>query len=199
MELNHNLEEIHIIEKPDWVSWDDIKQCLYEAHAPNREKGINMTHYQWPAEKFIETIGEDGRMFVALDGAKLVGVAAICDKTGNSWYAKGKYAYMGFAGVLPEYKGRGIYYELIKVREQYAIQQGYQTLTFDTHLNNKLVQNTALKNGYRYVRFFRAASKDHYCVNMAKWLDGCPYSNFYCFYKFHFSKIKTLLRTLILH
>lgn len=190
---------IKIIEKPDWVSWEDIKRCLYEAHAANRAKGMNMAHYQWPTEKFVDAIGENGRMFVALDGEKLVGVAAVCDKTGNSWYAKGKFAYMGFAGVLPEYKGCGIYNELVKVREDFAKQHDYRILTFDTHQNNKVIQKTALKNGYRYVRFFRAASKDHYCVIMAKWLDGCPYSKFYCFYKFNVTKMKTLLTSEILH
>lgn len=190
---------IQIIEKPDWVSWDDIKQCLYEAHAANRANGINMAHYQWPAEKFIETIGENGRMFVALDGEKLVGVAAVCERNGNSWYAKGKYAYMGFAGVLTEYKGHGIYNELIKIREDYVKQQGYEVMTFDTHQNNKVVQNVALKNGYRYVRFFQAASKDHYSVVMAKWIEGCPFSNIYCETKYLVSKMKTLLITKVLH
>lgn len=190
---------IQIMEKPDWVSWDDIKQCLYEAHASNRAKGINMAHYQWPVEKFVETIGINGRMFVVLVGDKLVGVAAVCDKTGDSWYAKGKYAYMGFAGVLPEYKGHGIYNELIRAREDFARKQGFDTIIFDTHQRNKVVQKKALKNGYRYVRFFRASSKDHYCVIMAKWLEDCPYSKLYCSYKYIVSETKTLLVTKILH
>lgn len=192
-------EKIQIIEKPDWVSWDDIKQCLYEAHASNRDKGIYMAHYQWPVEKMVEAIGENGKMFVALDGKKLMGVAAVCEKTGNSWYAKGKYAYMGFAGVLPECKGRGVYNEMIKVREEFVKCHSYKVMVFDTHQNNKLVQKVALKNGYRYVSFFQAASKDHYCVIMAKWLDGCPYSKFYCETKYLVGKMKTLLITKILH
>ncbi len=191
--------EILIVEKPDWVSWEDIKQCLFEAHAVNREKGIIMTHYQWPSERIIETIGDNGRMFVALASDKLVGVAAVCDKTGDTWYAKGKYAYLGFAGVLPEYNGQGIYNKLIKAREDFARKQNFNTIIFDTHQRNKVVQNKALKNGYRYVRFFRASSKDHYCVIMAKWPDGCPYSKLYCFYKYILSGIKTLLITKILH
>ena len=134
-----------------------------------------------------------------MDGEKLVGVAAVCDKTGNSWYAKGKFAYMGFAGVLPEYKGLGIYNELIKVREEFVKYHGYKVMTFDTHQNNIQVQKVALKNGYHYVSFFQAASKDHYSVIMAKWLDGCPYSDLYCKMKFYISKFKTLLITKILH
>lgn len=199
MDARKIIGDISVIEKPEWVSWEEIKQCLFDAHAANRENGINMTHYQWPTDRIIKTLGDNGRMFVALDGEKLAGVAAVCDKTGDSWYAKGKYAYLGFAGVRPEYKGQGIYNELVSVRENHALMHGFNTIIFDTHQRNKVVQNKALKNGYRYVHFFRASSKDHYCVIMAKWPDGCPYSKLYCFYKYIISVIKTLLMTKMLH
>ena len=57
---------IQIVEKPDWVTWDDIKQCLFEAHAENRAKGINMAHYQWPVEKIKESLGERGIILVSI-------------------------------------------------------------------------------------------------------------------------------------
>ena len=163
-------KNIIIQEKPDWVSWDDIKQCLYEAHAPNREKGINMTHYLWPAEKIKESLGEHGVMLVALDGKKLVGTAAIAEKNGNSWYANEKYAYLCYASVLLAYKGHGIYRSLTDRREIYARKRGYNILLFDTHYHNFRVQDIAKKNGYVLVRFFRPKSGDHYSVVMAKWL-----------------------------
>lgn len=190
---------IRIIEKPDWVSWEDIKKCLYEAHASNRANGVNTTHYLWPTDKIIAYLGENGRMFVALDGQKLTGVIAICDKVGKSWYANGEYAYLGFAGVLPEYQGRCIYVRMVRVCEEFAIRNGYSQFVFDTHLDNVKIQKIALRRGYRYVRFFRASSKDHYCVVMAKWINGCPYTNIYCGFKFYYSKVKTLLVTKILH
>lgn len=190
---------IQILEKPEWISWDDIRHCLYAAHAPNRANGINMTHFQWSTEKFVETIGENGRMFVALDGEVIVGVAAVCERNGNSWYAKGKYAYMGFAGVLPEYTGRGIYNELLMIREDFARRRGYEVMTFVTHQKNNRVQCVALRNGYRFVSFFQASSKDHYNVVMAKWVNGCPYSKFYCKKKYLVSKTKTMLISKMLH
>ena len=97
LERKMNDRSIQIIEKPDWVSWDDIKQCLFEAHSVNRAKGINMDHYQWPTEKIKESLGENGFMLVALDGDKVVGTAGIGEKFGNKWYSKGRYAYMCFA------------------------------------------------------------------------------------------------------
>lgn len=190
-----NKTAIQIVEKPEWVSWDDIKRCLYEAHAQNRAKGINMTHYLWTAEKIKESLGEHGVMLVALDGKKLVGTAAIADKKSNVWYARGRYAYMCFAGVLPSYNGHGIYKSFIERREKYARNMGFDTLLFDTHSKNTKVQNIARKNGYRFVNYFMAKSGDHNSVVMAKWLKGCPYSSLYCWKHYYIKKMRTLLKT----
>lgn len=193
--MGNGSTEIQIVEKPDWVSWEDIKQCLMDAHETNKSKGINMAHYQWPVERIKESLGEKGVMFVALDGSRVVGTAAIGDKTGSSWYAPEKYAYMCFACVLPEYRGRGVYKELIVKREEVAKDLGFRVLLLDTHERNKRIQDIALKNGYKYVRFFRAKSNDHYSVVMVKWIDGCPYSKLYCLWKYYVSKIKAVLGT----
>lgn len=185
---------IQIIKKPDWVSWEDIKQCLYEAHSVNRAKGINMAHYQWPAEKLKQSLGKNGFMLVALDGEKVVGTAGIGEKFGNKWYVKGRYAYECYASVLPEYAGKGIYKMLEIRREAKVREDGYDVLIGDTHSKNSHRIDIALKNGFRLVRFFRAASKDHYSVVIAKWLNECPYSSFYCWIKFQTSKLHALIR-----
>lgn len=189
-----NQTAIQIVEKPDWVLWDDIKQCLYEAHAQNRAKGINMTHYLWPAEKIKESLGEKGIMLVALDGKKVVGTAAIADKTGTSWYTNGHYAYVCFDAVIPDYVGKGVFKCLDKKREDIAREIGYSVLVFDTHSKNVYRQEIARKQGFRYVRFFHAKSGDHNSVVMAKWLRGNSYSQGYCIYRYQISKWKTLLR-----
>ena len=186
---------IEYFEKPDWISWEEIRSFLFEAHAANREKGIVMSHYQWPAEKIKESLGENGMMLVAVDGHKLVGTAAIAEKYGSCWYAKGRYAYECYAGVLPDYAGRGIFKHLEIKREELARTQGYKILVGDTHAKNKHRQEIALKNGFRTVRFFRAKSNDHYSVVYVKWLDQCPYSAFYCNYKYQTSKAKAIIRT----
>jgi len=185
---------IQIIEKPDWVSWEDIKQCLYEAHSVNRAKGINMTHYQWSAKKIKESLGENGFMLVALDGDKLVGTAGIGEKFGNKWYVKGRYAYECFASVLPEYAGKGIFKMLDIMREAKVREDGYDVLIGDTHSKNYHRIDIALKNGFRVVRFFRAASKDHYNVAIAKWLNECPFSDGFIRKQFLISKVLTKIQ-----
>ena len=188
---------IQVIEKPDWVTWESVRQCLIDAHDNNRAKGIHMTHYLWSAEKIKASLGEDGLMLIALDGTDIIGTAALVFKCGDVWYAKGKYAYLCFAGVLPAYKGFGIYKELIRLREEYARQKQCDLLLFDTHCRNKRVQEIAKKNGYRYVNFFRAKSGDHYNVIMAKWINGCPFSPIYCWTKYQISKLKAIIRHFI--
>lgn len=189
--------DIQIIEKPDWVSWEDIKQCLMDAHEANRDKGINMAHYQWPVDQIKSSIGENGVVFVALDGRKVIGTAAIMEKEGHSWFARGKYAYLGFASVLPEYNGMGIYKQLTQRREDIAIMRGYATIQFDTHSRNRRVQVIAIKNGYQKVSFFRAQSGDHFNVVLVKWLKGSPYSTAFCRFRFIRSWIKAYLINLI--
>lgn len=185
-------ENIQIIEKPDWVSWEAVKECIVSAHAVNREKGISMSHSQWTTEKMEASLGEQGKMFVALDGQQVVGTAAVSVKEREAWYVHGKYAFMGFAGVLPTYNGKGIYRELIRRREEYARELGIKVLLLDTHEDNKRVQEIALKNNYRYVSYFQA-NGDHFNVVMAKWPDGCPFSSLYCSYQYHIRKYKVLL------
>lgn len=183
--------QIQIIEKPDWISWEDIKQCLVAAHATNRNNGVNMEKYQWPVDKIRQSIGMNGVILVALDGGKVIGSAAVGEKKDKKWYAKNGYAYMCLACVLPEYRGQGIYKKLIQLREDAAKVRGYDVLVLDTHKDNKKIQNIAKLNNYRKVGYFR--TKDHYNVVMAKWQTGCPYPEIYCRFRFYLSWIRAHL------
>lgn len=190
---------IQITVKPDWISWEDIKECLHNAHAENRSRGIKMTHYLWPAEEIKNYLGKDGVMLVALDGEKLVGTAAIAMKEGRTWYAHGSYAYMCFACVLPNYRGLGLYQKFLMERETIAKSIGCQTLLMDTHSKNIRIQKAAKKNGYKKVRKFQAKSKDHYSVIMVKWLEEHSPSKLFCWWKYQLSIIKIFISSKILH
>lgn len=175
---NGNSKQIQIVEKPEWVSWDDIKQCLEKAHSINRARGVNMVKYRWPVSKIQASIGANGHVLVALNGGgNLVGVSAIGEKVGKKWYAKGNYAYMSLSGVLPEYNGQGIFSMLDAKREQIARERGITVFIIDTHQKNKRMRAIKQSNGYKLVDYF--AARDHYNVVMAKWPKGCPYSDSY--------------------
>lgn len=191
MEMN-----IRIIEKPDWVSWDEIHDVIWESHEGNRMHGIVMRFpslYGDEIKKRIEN--NQGKMFIALVDQKVVGTAAIKMKTVNLWCGKGDYAYMCFASVLSEYRGKGIYRHLYSVREKECRKMGLKRLLFDTNEKNCNVLDINLKNGYKKVSYRQY--DDHYNVICVKWLDGCPYSDFRCRIEYGLQKLRVKARTLL--
>lgn len=183
-----NKENIIIREKPDSISWEEIRQCLIDAHAENRAKGINMTHYQWPAEKIKSFIGDDSVVLVALDDSKLIGVLALNTIEKKKWYVTGKCGYVGFGAVLHEYNGQGVFRKLYDTIEEKARKKGYDMLIRDTNERNKRMLKISKKEGYSYVDYM--VGNDHNSIMSAKWLGECPFSTCYCKRRFLLSKYK---------
>ena len=185
-------QNIQIIEKPEWVSWDEIHNVLWRAHEKNRQNGIIMALPALPGNLIREKIEGHGKMFVALDGEKVVGTAALAIKQYSLWCGKGSYAYCCFASVLPEYNGKGIYKALDLRREELALSMGLVRMIGDTHESNKHRLDIAKKAGYKFVDY--KSYKNHYNVVMVKWLNGCPYSEFRCKIEFHKRKLKVKIK-----
>ena len=177
---------IQIIEKPDWVSWDEIREVLWESHAENREQGIVNTYYSLPSDEIRRFVGDKGKMFVALDGKKVVATGAVLIKNNRKWYSKGDYAYACLGAILPEYRKRGIYFPFEKLTEAYS-KTFSSLLVTDMHENNLTIQKLRLREGFHYVTY--KACKDHYNVVMAKWFNECPYPQWYIKFRFQLSKL----------
>ena len=169
---------IIIIEKPEWVSWVEIHDVLSIAHADNRSKGIVMRKPTLSGVEIEKELGENGKMFVALDDKKIVGTGAIIAKEGASWYNRGTYGYLCFASVLPNYAGQGIYKLLLHERERCARDMGFETICFDTHEKNKHIIEINKKFGYSPISI--KVCKDHFNIIFVKWLKKSPHSPFYC-------------------
>ena len=177
---------IIIEEKPACVSWDAIHEVLTRAHSDNFAKGINMRKPLLPGEEIRKEIGDDGVMLVALDGNIVVGTAALLVKQSRSWYNKGRYGYLCFGAILPEYSGKGIYRLLCNKREEIARSKGLDKLYFDTHHNNKHVIEINQARGFRCVS--TKLLSDHWNIVLFKWLDGCPFSDSLISRKFYISE-----------
>lgn len=184
---------IQIIEKPDWVSWDEIHNVLWEAHSDNRDKGVVMRYPSLTGDEIRQRIEGKGKMLVAIDKEKVVGTAAIVRKAAKYWCGKGDYAYICFASVLPEYNGRGIYKALDLKREEIAHSMGLNRMLGDTHKNNTHRLVIAKKAGYRFVDY--KLYGNHYNVVMVKWLDGCPYSSFWCSVNYQLRRMVVMIRS----
>jgi hypothetical protein len=177
---------IQIIEKPDWVSWDEIREVLWKAHAENRERGIVNTYYSRPSDEIRKFVGDKGKMYVALDGKKVVATGAVLIKKNRRWYAKGDYAYACLGAILPEYRRHGIYFPFERLTEAYA-KTFSSLLVTDMHENNLTIQKLRLREGFQYVEY--KACRDHYNVVMAKWFNECPYPLWYIKLRFQLSKL----------
>ncbi len=185
-------DNIQIIEKPEWISWDNIHEVLWKSHAQNREKGISMAYPALPGDKIREKIEGHGKMFVALDDETLVGTAAVIRKQAYLWCGRQEYGYCCFSAVLPEYSGKGIYKNFVYLQEKEAATMGLVMMMFDSHEKNSRVLDVNRKNGYKAVDI--SIWKDHYNVVMVKWLNGCPYSDWYCHLQFYIHKWYRKLR-----
>ena len=177
---------IQIMEKPEWVTWDDIHDLIWKAHAQNRSKGIIMANPSLPGEEIRKRI-DNGKMYVAVLEKKVVGTLALIIKNGIRWYNKGTFGYLCFGAVDPDLSGKGIYRSLYKVAEQAAKDMGVTVLTRDTNENNARMLKITRQEGYYYVEF--KALKDHYNIVRAKWLTDCPYPVWYIKMRFQLSKL----------
>lgn len=185
------MSEIQFMEKPDWVSWEEIKECLIAGHKFNKKKGFNM-HNPTLSPKEIADYLRGAYCFIALDGDKVVGTCSMKTFVSKQWWAKGKQvAYTCLDAIIPGYKGTDVYFELNNLRNKYIQNLGIRYIQFETHEKNKLVQKINLKYGARFVRFCAFRGLDYYSVVMVIWLDGCPFSEMYCDFRFKLSKFLT--------
>lgn len=189
--------QIQIVEKPNWVPWDEIHEVLWKAHEKNRKKGVIMSYPTLSGEEIKNKIGNNGKLFTAIDGNKVVGTLALIKKIGKQWYNTGEYGYMCFGAVLPEYSGKGIYRLLYQLAETTARQMNLQVLTRDTNEHNARMLKITKQEGYHFVEC--KAYKDHFNIVRAKWLEKCPYPVWYIKLRFIVSKIRTKVRYKIDH
>ena len=180
------------MEKPDYVSWDEIHDVLWAAHKENRDAGMHMKYPGLPGDQLEGLLGDKGRCFVALEGRKVVATGSYRVITCKRWYNKTKQKVVSLLldGILPEYGGKGIYSKLYHFREEHLKGLGFNLIDMDTAEKNVGIQKVFLKNGFHLVDF-EVYKSPHYSVVMAKWLKGCPYSKWECWWRFHWRKLRT--------
>ena len=189
------MDDIKVMPKPDWVSWDDIHELLMAAHKRNIEKGMTMNTTTMSGEDLKKHLGEEGRCFVAFCGDQLVGTTSVAISIGKKWYDKGKIVSKGaMSAILPKYQGMGILEEMNELRDAYIAEKGVQVMEGDTPEGNMVVRKFVASNGFKEVRYFPASHQNHFSVYFVKWLEGCPFSDKYIQRKFGISKMLTKLQ-----
>ena len=187
------MSDIRILAKPSSVTWDEVSNVLVEAHKANASKGFIQNTVNISGEELKEKVGL-GRCFVAMDGTKVVGTLSVTPKDKIAWFCKGNVLYYMLLGILPSYQGNGIYSKLIAAREDYARKHHFNVLYMYTAEANHKMQQLAEREGFRLVAYSVSPKTDYYSVELAKWLDGSPFSELYCRLRFLLSKYYIKLR-----
>lgn len=176
------------MEKPDWVSWEEVLTCLHEAHKVNKRKGFTMPGNDMTLKEFKEKLG-DGKCFVALDGDKVIGICTVRFIKSHRWCTWGKrVAYNGLDGILKAYQGTDVFMSLNALRYKCINESGVRVVEFNTAENNKVVITRNVKNGAKIIQYAHMAKGGYHPIVMMRWLDGCPYPDWLCNFMFKLSK-----------
>ncbi|MDO5456148.1 MAG: hypothetical protein Q4F25_04440 [Eubacteriales bacterium] len=172
--------EFKVIPKPDSISCDLIAEVLREAHRANEAKGMHFATAVSTGEEIAEHVGQDGGFFVVMDGEEVCAVCALKYRTWDKWFCRGELCGdIMLVGVREAYKGLGLSNLMYETLEEIAFRR-CALVTMNTALNNTIMLDSRLHRGWRYVDYFSHKGTDFYSVMLAKWRDGCPYTEEYC-------------------
>lgn len=184
------MEEIKIMEKPEWISWQDVQDCIYHSQLTNVKKGFDMHFGHYTAEQLKNAVG-DGFCFVAINEHKqVVGTVSLIITNIKFWWHKGKAGLQGYEGILPAYRGTDIYFDLHNMLETKEKKLGLKVLWATTSEKNKVVIKTCKLNDWKVVQYSPSGKgANYYSYVFAKWIDGCPYKDKHISFMFKLSKI----------
>lgn len=184
------MEEIRIMEKPEWVTWDEVQECIYKAQQTNNKKGFDMNFGHRTGKELCEKVG-DGCCFVALNEQnRVVGTVSLKVSDIRFWWHKGKAGFHGYEAVDPKYRGTDVYFDLHAALIAKEKELGLKVLWATTAEKNNVVIKSAVRKGWKQVQYTpNTKGCDYYSVVIAYWRDGCPYSDRTINFMFKLSKM----------
>lgn len=186
------MNDIQYMEKPDWVSWDSVRECLNSAHKSNKKSGFEMRNSTITTEDLLEMM-KDARCFVALVEDKVIGVTCFRIENKKKWYARGAVIYHFCDGIHPEYRGTDVFFKLTDLKTKAVEKTGIRIHQFLTSEHNKTVIKMNQRFGFKLVQFQPTPKKkaNYYQVTMVRWDDGCPFPDWLLKFMFNLSKVVT--------
>lgn len=176
--------EIRVIPKPESVSYDEIADVLHDAHRANTKAGMHFTAAEQSGDEIREHLGDDGQFYVIMDEAGLCAVGAVRYRTWNKWFCRGELCGdILFVGVRERCKGQGLSKLLFRELEQEAFTR-CSIATMNTARQNERMLKSRRHDGWRYVDYFSHDGTDFYSIMLAKWRDGCPWTESKCRLKY---------------
>lgn len=183
------MEELRVLEKPDWISWDDVQKCIHDAQLTNTTKGFDMSFGHQTGAELCEKVG-DGYCFVVLNEKNaVVGTITLKVMDIKSWWHRGSAGYHCFEAISPDYRGTDAYFDMHAHLIKKEKQLGLKVIYADTAEKNKVILKASKKTGWKHVQFTTFQGCDYYSIYLVKWYDTCPFSDRYINFMFKLSKV----------
>lgn len=167
---------IRIMPKPDFVTYEQIQECLNKAHQVNEQKGLVYA----TAHQSVDTLKEklkDAVTYVALNTEnQVVATASVQFRQISHWYHKGDIALLKLAGVLPEYSGRNLAL-LLLLRGFETKRRRVEVMVTDSAEGNIAIRKLYLGCGFKVVDCCKYATNSFISTVYAYWFHGCPFSD----------------------
>ncbi|MGG5461394.1 GNAT family N-acetyltransferase [Clostridium sp. B9] len=135
---------------------NDLVDLIEQAKKFLRENGVDQWQDGYPYESDLRNDIEEDISYVIDNGNKIIGISSISfdgEKTyeniyeGN-WITDDRYAVMHRVAVHNEFKGKGVFSKLLREAEKLAAENGVFSIKIDTHVDNIVMQNSLIKNGF---------------------------------------------------
>lgn len=167
--------KIEILEDTDDNKWNEIQEVIYKAHEENRRNGVDIRNAHLTSKELQESLGKDGKCFIALDDNKIVGTCSVSFQHKKCWYANGVVAYATLEGVLSEYKGRHIFKQLAQKRLEYIKSKGCNVVYMNVAEKNYIRKIIAEKEGFKKIAIHYNPYNPHNYITYCKWIGNRPF------------------------
>ena len=164
--------KIEVIEKPDWVSWEQITVLLHAAFAEHAARGLTYAACNQTVEHTINR-ANGATCLVALVDGELGGTACIsvCNKI-----LRGKVkCHFTQHGIHPRFKGRGVGRAILLKASEIAKAAHAEAIYADTAAKADGVIAFHLKCGFQIVGLKSHATTNYYSVCFRKPICGRCY------------------------
>lgn len=171
-------------EKTEAVSFDQIAEVLHDAHQSNIEQGMQFASAYITGEEIREKVGKEGSIYLIRKENEIAAVGAVKYRQWNKWFCKDMLCGdILLVGVREKYKGYGLSKMMYHKMEEIIFQK-CEIATMNTAVNNTIMLQSRLHDGWRYVDYFSHKGVNFYSIMLAKWRDQCPYSDRECRYRY---------------
>lgn len=185
---------IRIEERPDHISYKELCDLIHEAHTVNRDRGLIYGTSKISEDDLGRKFRAGTVCFVAFDGDQLVGMACVSVRRINKWYHKGETAYLELFAVKPGNQGKGIARKLRDYCIEHAKRMGMKTCLSVSAEKNVAMRKIYSSIGFLQVGYGAGKSNNFYSIFYMKWIDKCPFSNYYVSFRF---KVDRFLHRLV--